>query len=636
MADKDADVSTATHTNPLTRKLNKILETRLENDKELLEALKALSTSFGENSLRTRRNLRGNIERRSLAINEDFVQAFQAVKEELDNVYADVKDMNECCLDMTNRLKAAKEQTHDLINQTTSLQAESQKLQMKAQVADAFLGKFQLTPAEIKVLRGVRGTSLHEDFFKALSRVKQIHTDCKVLLRTNQQTAGLEIMESMALHQEAAYERLYRWAQNECRTLTGDSPDISPLLSQAMEAIKDRPVLFKYTLDEFGTARRTAVVRGLIDALSRGGPGGTPRPIELHSHDPLRYVGDIMAWLHQAAASEKELLQSLLKKCSDSEDQFQDILGHVTEGVCRPFKVRVEQVVVSEQDPVTLFKLTNLLKFYQYTMGQILSKDAALLAVVEEMNVLSRKMFFNSLSCHANKLLDKVELPPPDLAPTLSLTQTLDLLKDVLASHNSSVVPVDDKKQDFKQILTCVVDPLIQMCSVSASRLNAIDMAAYMVNCIYQIQTTLALYEFTDERIEMLQGQIDAHVDTLVSEQASFVLTRVGLVHLYGIVQQHQPKQGPLSSLPDLDSLTVKSSMTRFDSYLASPDSLTLPQCTLVLSGKVREAVKKQAVDLICSAYRQMYEAITIPANEYREPGSIVPRTPDQVVKLLS
>lgn len=46
------------------------------------------------------------------------------------------------------------------------------------------------------------------------------------------------------------------------------------------------------------------------------GPGGTPRPIELHSHDPLRYVGDMLAWLHQATASEKEHLQSLLKKCS--------------------------------------------------------------------------------------------------------------------------------------------------------------------------------------------------------------------------------------------------------------------------------------------------------------------------------
>ena len=71
------------------------------------------------------------------------------------------------------------------------------------------------------------------------------------------------------------------------------------------------------------------------------GPGGTPRPIELHSHDPLRYIGDMLAWLHQATASEKEHLQTLLKKCKQSsvEDHIQDVLGHVTEGVCRPLKV---------------------------------------------------------------------------------------------------------------------------------------------------------------------------------------------------------------------------------------------------------------------------------------------------------
>lgn len=52
------------------------------------------------------------------------------------------------------------------------------------------------------------------------------------------------------------------------------------------------------------------------------GPGGTPRPIELHSHDPLRYVGDMLAWLHQAAASEKEYVHSLLKKCKGGENKF--------------------------------------------------------------------------------------------------------------------------------------------------------------------------------------------------------------------------------------------------------------------------------------------------------------------------
>ncbi|PVD24289.1 hypothetical protein C0Q70_14760 [Pomacea canaliculata] len=615
MADKDqADVS-GQQSNPLSRKLNKILETRLENDKDLLEALKAMSSFFMENNLRSRRNLRSDIEKRSLAINEEFLSAFQAVKEQLDSVYGDVKAMSDCCQDMTNRLKAAKAQTNHLISQTTKLHAESQKLHMKQEVASSFLEKFQLKVDEIKVLRGHRDGSLHEDFFKALKRVKQIHSDCKVLLRTNQQTAGLEIMESMALQLESAYERLYRWTQ---------------------KALQDRPVLFKYSMDEYGTARRSAVVRGFIDALTRGGPGGTPRPIELHSHDPLRYTGDMLAWVHQATASEKEYLQTLLRLCQASSASVEDNLGHITEGICRPFKVRVEQVLVSEQEAVTLYKLDNLLKFYHNTISQIVAADSAVLITITEVQDLSHRMFFNSLTCHANRLLDKVDLPPADLGPTSSLTQTLQLLRDVLACHDASVVPVDDKKQDYKQILSCVIDPLLQMCSMSASRLNTVDMAAYMINCIYLIHSTLALYQFTDTRLEMLQAQTEAHVDTLVSEQAAYVLNRVGLTYVYSCIQQYTDSQGPLSQMQGMDTISVKSAMNKFDSYLASPDSLALPQCGLLLGTLLRETVKRRSVELICQAYQQMYAAITDPKQEYKDPQSTVPRTPEQVLKLLS
>ncbi|KAG8585013.1 hypothetical protein GDO81_004865 [Engystomops pustulosus] len=120
-----ASLSASTQSsNPLSRKLNKILETRLDSDKEMLEALKALSTFFTENSLRSRRNLRGDIERRSLSINEDFVAVFKTIKEDLESINEDVQAMSNCCQDMTSRLKASKEQTQDLIVKTTKLQAE--------------------------------------------------------------------------------------------------------------------------------------------------------------------------------------------------------------------------------------------------------------------------------------------------------------------------------------------------------------------------------------------------------------------------------------------------------------------------------------------------------------------------------
>ena len=62
--------------------------------------------------------------------------------------------------------------------------------------------------------------------------------------------------------------------------------------------------------------------------------------------------------------------------------------------------------------------------------------------------------------------------------------------------------------------------------------------------------------------------QIDAHVDTLVSEQAAYILNRANLAEIYSTVQQHQPKHGPLSNLPGMDSISVKSSMVIFIFYL--------------------------------------------------------------------
>jgi hypothetical protein len=48
---------------------------------DIVEALRALSMFFNDNSLRSRRNLRGDIEKRSLLISEQFETAFTSVKE---------------------------------------------------------------------------------------------------------------------------------------------------------------------------------------------------------------------------------------------------------------------------------------------------------------------------------------------------------------------------------------------------------------------------------------------------------------------------------------------------------------------------------------------------------------------------
>jgi hypothetical protein len=77
-------------------------------------------------------------------------------------------------------------------------------------------------------------------------------------------------------------------------------------MARALTALRERPALQQVALTELANARHAAVVRSFIDALTR-----VKAPMEMYAHDPLRYCGDMLAWTHQAVASEKELFAGL-------------------------------------------------------------------------------------------------------------------------------------------------------------------------------------------------------------------------------------------------------------------------------------------------------------------------------------
>lgn len=89
---------------------------------QTLEALKQLSTFYTENTLQARRNLRSQIEKRSLSINENFLTAFRNVKESFDVIYNDIIDMGKFVQEMSDCLQNAKQQIKPLIAHTASLQ----------------------------------------------------------------------------------------------------------------------------------------------------------------------------------------------------------------------------------------------------------------------------------------------------------------------------------------------------------------------------------------------------------------------------------------------------------------------------------------------------------------------------------
>ncbi|KAG5883934.1 hypothetical protein JTB14_003756 [Gonioctena quinquepunctata] len=613
----------------LSKRLSKIIHTRIENDQETLDALKQLSTFYSENTLQARRNLRSQIEKRSLDINKEFLASFLEVKESFDSVYNDVAEMGASIKEMTTRLQNSKTQTKQLLQQTSVLQKEREQSITQQQVLNALLKKFQLSPEDLSILQGTKkDVMLTYDIFSVLDKVQRIHSDCKILMQSGLQTLALDLMEQMTLYQESALERLYRWTQSHCRNV--ENPDLTDLITEAMSRLQDRPVFFGYIIDEYCIGRRSKLTDDFINALTRGGPSGNPAPIEMRAHDSQIYVTDMLVWLNKAIVLEKHSLCLLLKRCNNSETDtlVKDSLATICEGICQPLRMRIEKILSVPTQATIIYSIVNLLRYYKKCICKIVNKGLVEDTLID-LQEKCEKAFFSTLQQMVDKKLVRVEAPPRDLSPTLAITNLLATLRDMLSTSNMS----EGREEDMVKITQCILDPLLRAVNEQASRLPPTDMAVYMLNCMYDIYTCLSLYEFMDERLERLEAQSDAQTDTLTSEQASSLVANLNLGPIYTILQDQS--HGPLSAVPGMEPSNLRNFLEKLDYLTANPDSILLPQINLLISSKHKKAVQKRSFDVLLAIYKQLHQAVHNPVNNYENPHLIFNKTPEEMEKVL-
>jgi len=315
----------------------------------------------------------------------------------------------------------------------------------------------------------------------------------------------LNIMDEMVEFQELGIQRLFKWTMGACRsTSSGLSPMDSDLLPLALSHLqKARPSLVQEVMDEYCQARKNYVTRSFLDALTLGGPGGTPKPIELHAHDPQRYVGDMLAHLHQATPMEKENVYALLKHCGpisdkDKSQTCEEALAVITDGSCRPLRSRVEQILLSEHGPLILYQLTNLIRFYNGTIGHVIPKTSSLIEMLDDLDTLAYTQFLSVLQASVtHKISPRMgmeHLPGQDLNTTPNTLGLLSLLKELL---NSTTV-LEEKPEQNEEIVNTILDPLLNSLNSSVASFPSIDQDVYLLNSLYQIHTTLSLFKFND------------------------------------------------------------------------------------------------------------------------------------------
>ncbi|KAF5100351.1 hypothetical protein D0Z00_001319 [Geotrichum galactomycetum] len=277
-------------------------------DASIRMALLSLDKKIDKNTGEVRRHLRSNTEADVIKANGAALKEFSQLINRLEGLGQTIETLNKTFEGMENLVNKADNDTKSAVEETRGLIEQQNNTKIKQAILAAFKAKFVISESEAEILVS-SSHPIDKQFFEILNKVKKIHADCDALLATDNQELGLEIMSKMSAYMDQAYDRLFFVVQKDLKTVKNDDQTSKKQLSQALKVLSERPAQFEVALKTLSESRQRSLTTLFVNALTTD--TAHEKAIDFYAFDPLRYVGDILAWIHSEIVNERETVSSL-------------------------------------------------------------------------------------------------------------------------------------------------------------------------------------------------------------------------------------------------------------------------------------------------------------------------------------
>jgi len=635
-----------------------------------------------------------------------FLHSYSPIKSKKEQLTSKLNEMGHILRDLQHEFDKYDEETTEYITVLKELQHKYDRTQMEMNEVQRFLSECQLTQDEVYVLsQGPVSMQKDMPFFEVLKKVHDIRERATRIVTkgvvpggvqggilsgdggdvsapsTQPPRAWIEVMEEMSMYQDSAYTRLSEWIQDKCRAFLGEEESdneanlllIESELNNAIKVLGERPVLLQCCISEIVNARKQSIVQKFISALTgRWRDGGMKAgALEMQAYDSVNYVGDVLAWIHQNIASERELIFSLLDVDAgvargDSNNTPSDLstqtpqnhsqllldaaykmLDDISSKLCKQLEQRLEQQVFNPEanlDVQNYFRIAHLCELYSSTIGKLLGEQAALPKLLLRLKATAMEYFFESLDKDAQVLMREGAIQiPNNFAPPAALVESLQRLTDIMNTYSQTVVPESRREEDFSSVLNKVLNPLIDAIQKSATKVNGtpVGQCVFLINCYHAIQSELSHYKFTTRRVESIEADMNQKVEQLLNKQTNQMIESFGFRNkMLALARlQEQDSNDTPQQLSDLISREeMQDFLQAFYQKLFSmgPDGVLDASLLRKISNvKLRNYAISRLVKELSLSYEKIYNAIVSESSGYTNSKELAYHNPQQVNVLL-
>lgn len=669
--------------NAFSSKITAVLATSYA-DSEFRDALSLLDGRGITNSAAARRQLRLSLQKEVIESNGDIIFEFGKVSDQLRRIGATINKLNKSYDEIKSHISAAHDSTDSVIHDASSLMTQRRQVETKQQLLTAFDKHFLLSEQELTALTST-AESVDEQFFVVLNKAKRIRKDCETLLGFENQALGLEIMAQISRNLNLAFQKLYRWIQREFKTLNLENPHMGSPIRRALRVLAERPTLFQSCLDLFVETREQVLSDTFFNALTGSSLAGVQdrsvKPIELAAHDPLRYVGDMLAWIHSAAVSEREALEILFISEGDEiakgiqagreneiwhlvEDEdgaeatfdpvkaLNELVDRDMSGAARVLRQRLEQVIQTNEEVILAYKLANFLNFYRVTFSKLLTPESGLVESLQSLETEALRQFRSLMRDYVVNLQGEFQQIPSSLEPPEFLHEAFEQLAAVMKTYETCLTPTESRETDFQPILAESFDPFIAGCEGMAESLAHPSNSIFSINCAKIAIAVLSTYDFTHGRTSKLRDEVDKNARKLVDSQYLFFRRESGLDTLFASLEPLSEKKEDIQkmrALPAFQPASLEMASRTLDNFLASALMDAMENVQHLQDSRLAREITEEAAEKFCTDFGRL-EDMLMSADELAEMEkhqddadleaqglrTAFPRTADEIRVLLS
>lgn len=537
----------------LTTRLSRVLNLQVP-DHLIREVFRDVDSELMASSTRikgaiARRKFRSKVEQDAIRSQSQVLREYTPIVRQLTKLKQLVDELNQLHTSVDTICHRHRERASaQFSKQIGELSRDKKMVAVKRQLLANFRAKFTLNDYEEYVL--TQGDVAAPELLDVYKKAQGIVDSCSLLLAMDNPQLGQAIMTKTTGILNQATARVVAFAHKTLDNYQYSSPERIDQLHRCLTQFRHQAVVWDQIVEGFVAARQKTVVdeffaqaQGTDDARVAG------RPIYLSAHDPIRYIGDLLAYIHAVVVGEHELVFSMFGGVAKgdfsgpTDDRgLELVVDNILEPLGRPVVAKIGGVLLLEIQLLVLNKIFLLVDLYKVMLGKVAPPELSMVKAMGELvSQTQAKLVLvvrNRLATIRNSSAAKLELSADLQPPEWIIEYYNDILPIMDSLATATIWNLD--QSEHQAILELVVDQPIDICFTHVAELRKVpsilDQTILKANLLDLVMAkTMPIIMLSDLVVKVA----DIHqqlVDKLIDLEFNEFLQNLGLFDYYNVM----------------------------------------------------------------------------------------------------